>query len=46
MILIVVLGLATAFEDYDKNTLDNLRLLLSTGDVIGDTLKTMKKVIN
>ena len=32
-----VLGLATAFEDYDKNTLENLELLLSTGEVIGDT---------
>ena len=28
---------ATAFEDYDKNTLENLELLLSTGEVIGDT---------
>jgi len=32
-----VLGVATAFEDYDKNTLDNLKLLLETGEVIGDT---------
>ena len=32
-----VLGLATAFEDYDKNTLENLELLLTTGEVIGDT---------
>ncbi len=29
--------MATAFEDYDKNTLDNLKLLLETGEVIGDT---------
>ena len=34
---LTVLGLATAFEDYDKNTLENLELLLSTGEVIGDT---------
>ena len=34
---LTVLGLATAFEDYDKNTLKNLELLLSTGEVIGDT---------
>lgn len=32
-----VLGVATAFEDFDKNTLDNLELLLKTGEVIGDT---------
>ena len=25
-----VLGLATAFEDFDKNTLENLRLLAET----------------
>jgi len=36
-----VLGLATAFEDFDKNTLENLRLLLQTGEVIGDTLSGM-----
>ena len=34
---LTVLGLATAFEDYDKNTLESLELLLSTGEVIGDT---------
>lgn len=32
-----VLGVATAFEDFDKNTLENLELLLKTGEVIGDT---------
>ncbi len=32
-----VLGLATAFEDFDKNTLENLRLLAETGRVIGET---------
>ena len=36
-----VLGLATAFEDYDKNTLENLELLLSTGEVIGETLNVL-----
>ena len=30
-----VLGVATAFEDFDKNTLENLKLLLATGEVIG-----------
>ena len=34
---VTVLGVATAFEDYDKNTKENLELLLKTGDVIGDT---------
>lgn len=32
-----VLGLATAFEDFDKNTPENLRMLLETGRVIGET---------
>ncbi len=33
--------MATAFEDYDKNTLHNLELLLSDGEVIGETLKAL-----
>ncbi len=32
-----VFGVATAFEDFDKNTLDNLKMLVGTGEVIGDT---------
>lgn len=32
-----VIGLATAFEDFDRNTLENLRLLAETGQVIGET---------
>lgn len=32
-----VLGVATAFEDFDKNTLANLRLLAETGEVVGET---------
>ena len=32
-----VLGIATAFEDFDKNTLENLRILVETGQVIGET---------
>ena len=32
-----VMGVATAFEDYDKNTLENLEMLLTTGEVVGDT---------
>jgi hypothetical protein len=38
-----VLGLATAFEDFDKNTLDNLKLLLTTGEVIGETRKVLSE---
>jgi len=36
-----VLGLATAFEDFDKNTLGNLKLLLQESKVIGETLTTL-----
>lgn len=38
---LVVLGLATAFEDFDKNTLQNLNGLLKTGQVVGETLRTL-----
>lgn len=38
---VTVLGMATAFEDYDKNTLQNLELLLSKDEVIGETLKAL-----
>jgi thiol-disulfide isomerase/thioredoxin len=37
-----IFGLATAFEDYDKNTLSNLKILLSTGEVIGETLRALQ----
>ena len=33
-----VIGLATAFEDFDKNTLDNLKMLVETGEMTGDPL--------
>jgi thiol-disulfide isomerase/thioredoxin len=36
---LTVLGLATAFEDFDKNNLDNLQKLVSTGEVIGETYR-------
>ena len=36
-----VLGVATAFEDFDKNTLKNLELLVETGKVIGETEKML-----
>ena len=38
---LVVIGLATAFEDYDKNNLENLQKLVETGEVIGETLKAL-----
>ena len=38
-----ILGVATAFEDYDKNTLQNLELLLSDNQVIGETFKALKQ---
>jgi len=38
---VTVLGMATAFEDFDKNTIQNLDLLLSKGEVIGETLKAL-----
>lgn len=40
---LTVLGLATAFEDFDKNTVGNLRLLLDSGRVIGETEKLLKQ---
>jgi thiol-disulfide isomerase/thioredoxin len=36
---LTVLGLATAFEDFDKNNLENLQKLVSTGEVIGETYR-------
>ncbi|MDW3667630.1 MAG: redoxin domain-containing protein, partial [Nitrososphaeraceae archaeon] len=38
---VAVLGLATAFEDFDKNTIENLKLLLNEKKVIGETLTTL-----
>ena len=38
---VTVLGIATAFEDWDKNTLDNLQRLAETGEVIGETLRLL-----
>ncbi|HEX2473001.1 MAG TPA: TlpA disulfide reductase family protein [Nitrososphaera sp.] len=36
---LTVVGLATAFEDFDKNNLENLEKLVSTGEVIGETYR-------
>jgi thiol-disulfide isomerase/thioredoxin len=38
-----VLGVATAFEDFDKNTLKNLELLVESGKVIGETEKMLSQ---
>ena len=37
-----VLGMATAFEDFDKNTIENLQLLLETGEAVGETKKMLQ----
>ena len=36
---LTVLGLATAFEDFDKNNLENLQKLVTTGEVVGETYR-------
>lgn len=38
-----VLGIATAFEDFDKNTLENLRRLVKKGEVVGETLRLLEQ---
>jgi hypothetical protein len=38
-----VLGLASAFEDFDKNTLENLKLLLATGQLIGEPSRVLSQ---
>lgn len=40
---LTVIGLATAFEDFDKNTLANLERLVQTGDMIGEPLRQLGK---
>jgi len=41
---VTVLGIATAFEDFDKNTKENLELLLKTAEVIGDTKEGLSQL--
>jgi len=41
---VTVIGIATAFEDFDKNTLENLELLLKSGEVIGETKKRFESI--
>ena len=40
---VTVLGLATAFEDWDRNTPDNLKRLAGTGEVIGETRRMLEQ---
>ena len=40
---LLIWGLATAFENFDKNNLQNLKKLLSTGEVIGDTFAMLSE---
>ena len=34
-----IVAIATAFEDFDLNTVENTRLLLETGETVGETKK-------
>jgi len=38
---LTVLGMATAFEDFDKNNLENLQKLVTTGEVVGETYRAL-----
>ncbi|HZC88243.1 MAG TPA: TlpA family protein disulfide reductase [Nitrososphaera sp.] len=38
---LIVIGVATAFEDFDKNNLENLQKLVTTGEVIGETYRAL-----
>lgn len=38
---LTMLGMATAFEDYELNTLDNLKRLVTTGEVVGETHRAL-----
>jgi len=40
---LTVLGVATAFEDFDKNTLENLRRLVGHNEVIGETFNALSQ---
>lgn len=40
---LIVLGVATAFEDFDKNTLDNLIRLVDKGEVVGETFNMLNR---
>ena len=38
---VTVLAVATAFEDFDKNNIENLLKLVGTGEVIGETYRAL-----
>jgi thiol-disulfide isomerase/thioredoxin len=38
---LAMLGMATAFEDYELNTLDNLKKLVTIGEVVGETHRAL-----
>ncbi len=38
-----VLGVATVFEDFDKNNLENLTRLAEHGEVVGETLRVLSR---
>lgn len=40
---LTVLAVATAFEDFDKNNLQNLEKLITTGEIIGETYRALAK---
>jgi hypothetical protein len=40
---LAVLGIATAFEDFELNTLENLHKLINHGEVIGETLRMLNQ---
>lgn len=40
---LTVLGVATAFEDFDKNNLENLIRLAEHGEVVGETLRVLNQ---
>lgn len=40
---LTIIGMATAFEDFDKNNLENLQKLVTSGQVIGETYKALSQ---
>jgi hypothetical protein len=40
---LTVIGMATAFEDFDKNTLKNLKSLVEQNKVFGETLRVLEE---
>jgi len=40
---LAVIGLATAFEDFELNSLEYLRMLIDTGEVVGETKRVLQE---